>query len=159
MMTPPHWTVAFCIFTGAASLFAVANQPQQASAQSAKEPVEKRTGYAPVNGLKMYYEIKSVGKPAVHIHPIVSHCGLIPGLTKNRRWIAMDLQDHGRTADIDRSLTCEQHADDIAAAAGQRRCLRVTPGLHERLHLLPGAGIHERVLLTGVHFVLIARPT
>jgi pimeloyl-ACP methyl ester carboxylesterase len=36
-------------------------------------------------------------------------------LTTNRQWIAMDLQGHGRTADIDRPMTCEQHADDIAA--------------------------------------------
>ena len=63
----------------------------------------------------MYYEITGEGKPAVFIHPIVSHCGLIPGLTGNRQWIAMDLQGHGRTADIDRPMTCEQHADDIAA--------------------------------------------
>ena len=63
----------------------------------------------------MYYEITGEGKPAVYIHPIVSHCGLIPGLTRNRQWIAMDLQGHGRTADIDRPMTCEQHADDIAA--------------------------------------------
>jgi pimeloyl-ACP methyl ester carboxylesterase len=78
-------------------------------------PAGKKTGYAPVNGLKMYYEIAGEGKPAVFIHPIVSHCGLVPGLTGNRQWIAMDLQGHGRTADIDRPLTCEQHADDIAA--------------------------------------------
>jgi pimeloyl-ACP methyl ester carboxylesterase len=83
--------------------------------QERSEPVEKKTGYAPVNGLKMYYEISGKGKPAVYIHPIVSHCGLIPEMTKNRRWIAMDLQGHGRTADIDRPMTCEQHADDIAA--------------------------------------------
>jgi pimeloyl-ACP methyl ester carboxylesterase len=63
----------------------------------------------------MYYEIIGEGKPAVFIHPIGSHCGLVPGLTKNRQWITMDLQGHGRTADIDRPMTCEQHADDIAA--------------------------------------------
>jgi pimeloyl-ACP methyl ester carboxylesterase len=63
----------------------------------------------------MYYEISGEGKPAVYIHPIASHCGLIPELTKNRQWISMDLQGHGRTADIDRPMTCEQHADDIAA--------------------------------------------
>jgi pimeloyl-ACP methyl ester carboxylesterase len=63
----------------------------------------------------MYYEITGEGKPAVYIHPMVGHCGLIPRLTKNRQWIAMDLQGHGRTADIDRPMTCEQHADDIAA--------------------------------------------
>src|SRR5262245_40663830 len=87
-----------------ASIFAVA-----------AEPVEKKTGYAPVNGLKMYYEITGKGKPVVYIHPIVSHCALVPRLTGNRQWIGMDLQGHGRTADIDRSMTCEQHADDIAA--------------------------------------------
>jgi len=76
---------------------------------------DKRTGYAPVNGLKMYYEVTGEGKPAVYIHPVVSHSGLVPGLTRNRQWIAMDLQGHGRTADIDRPMTCEQHADDIAA--------------------------------------------
>jgi pimeloyl-ACP methyl ester carboxylesterase len=107
--------VAFWALTGAASILAVANQAQQTSARSAKAPVEKRTGYAPVNGLKMYYEITGEGRPAVYIHPIVSHCGLITGLTKNRQWICVDLQGHGRTADIDRPMTCEQHADDIAA--------------------------------------------
>src|SRR6516225_5062674 len=115
MMTLPNWVVAFCTLAVGAAILAMPIQPQQASARSAKDPVEKRTGYAPVNGLKMYYEIKGVGKPAVYIHPNVSHCGLIPGLTKNRQWISMDLQGHGRTADIDRPMTCEQHADDIAA--------------------------------------------
>ncbi len=85
------------------------------TAQPSGQAVTKKTGYAPVNGLKMYYEISGEGKPAVYIHPIVSHCGLIPGLTPNRQWIGVDLQGHGRTADINRPMTCEQHADDIAA--------------------------------------------
>ena len=113
-MTLPNWMVTFFILTGAASILAVAIQPQQESAQPTK-PAEKKIGYAPVNGLKMYYEITGEGKPAVYIHPVVSHCGLVSQLTKNRQWIAMDLQGHGRTADIDRPMTCEQHADDIAA--------------------------------------------
>jgi pimeloyl-ACP methyl ester carboxylesterase len=98
----------------AAAACAVAVEQAPSSAQP-KEPAEKKTGYAPVNGLKMYYEVTGEGKPAVLIHPVVSHCGLIPGLTRNRQWICMDLQGHGRTADIDRPMTCEQHADDIAA--------------------------------------------
>jgi pimeloyl-ACP methyl ester carboxylesterase len=98
----------------AASVFAVAVRRAESSGQPTK-PAEKKTGYAPVNGLKMYYEITGEGKPAVYIHPMVSHCGLIPWVTGNRQWIAMDLQGHGRTADIDRPMTCEQHADDIAA--------------------------------------------
>jgi pimeloyl-ACP methyl ester carboxylesterase len=98
----------------AASVFAVAGEQAESPAQPTKR-AEKKTGYATVNGLKMYYEITGEGKPAVFIHPVVSHCGLIPTLTKNRQWIVMDLQGHGRTADIDRPMTCEQHADDIAA--------------------------------------------
>jgi pimeloyl-ACP methyl ester carboxylesterase len=93
-----------------------AGSPELAkSSERPTKPTEKKTGYAPVNGFQMYYEITGEGKPAVYIHPILSHCGLIPGLTNNRQWIAMDLQGHGRTAGIDRPLTCEQHADDIAA--------------------------------------------
>jgi pimeloyl-ACP methyl ester carboxylesterase len=96
-------------------VLAVAAATLLAVAGDNAKPAEKKTGYAPVNGLKMYYEITGEGKPAVYIHPIASHCGLVPRLTGNRRWIAMDLQGHGRTADVDRPMTCEQHADDIAA--------------------------------------------
>jgi pimeloyl-ACP methyl ester carboxylesterase len=113
MSTMQQQVLAMLALT-AASVFAVAVEQAESSAQPTK-PAEKKTGYAPVNGLKMYYEISGEGKPAVYIHPNVSHCGLIPGLTKNRQWISMDLQGHGRTADIDRPMTCEQHADDIAA--------------------------------------------
>jgi pimeloyl-ACP methyl ester carboxylesterase len=98
----------------AMSALAVAAAQDQSRGQQGP-PVEKKTGYAPVNGLKMYYEVIGHGRPAVYIHPVASHCGLVSGLTKNRQWIAMDLQGHGRTADIDRPMTCEQHADDIAA--------------------------------------------
>ncbi len=82
----------------AASIFAVAVEQAESSAQPTK-PAEKKTGYAPVNGLKMYYEISGSGKPAVYIHPFVSHCGLIKRLTENRQWIAMDPpgpRAHGR---------------------------------------------------------------
>lgn len=111
-MSASHQRVLAMLALAAASVFAVA--VEQSSAQPTK-PAGKKTGYAPVNGLRMYYEISGQGKPAVYIHPFVSHCGLVSGLTKNRQWIVMDLQGHGRTADIDRPMTCEQHADDIAA--------------------------------------------
>ena len=116
-MTFPKSEQCFAFFAfvllSAKSGFAVAPAPVPSSAQSPAS-VKKITGYAPVNGLRMYYEISGEGKPAVYIHPIVSHCGLAPRLTGNRRWVAMDLQGHGRTADIDRPMTCEQHADDVA---------------------------------------------
>jgi len=75
------------------------------------------SGYAPVNGLEMYYEIHGTGRaiPLVTIHPWLGLANVFPSLTRNRRLIAVELQGHGRTADIDRPMTFEQHADDIAA--------------------------------------------
>ncbi len=113
-MSPMQQPVLVMLALAAASVFAVAGE-RAGSSERPTKPANRKTGYAPVNGLKMYYEITGEGQPAVFIHPVVSHCGLIPALTANRQWIAMDLQGHGRTADIDRPLTCEQHADDIAA--------------------------------------------
>lgn len=112
MCIMPKRVLAMLAFT-VASIVAVAAARAEPSVPT--RPEEKKTGYAPVNGLKMYYEITGEGKPAVFIHPIVSHGGLAPRLTGNRQWIAMDLQGHGRTADVDRPMTCEQHADDVAA--------------------------------------------
>ena len=76
--------------------------------------------YAPVNGLKMYYEIHGEGKPLVMIHgafsAIESSFGkYLPELAKTRQVIGVELQAHGRTADIDRPLTTENFADDVAA--------------------------------------------
>ncbi len=80
-----------------------------------------QTGYAPVNGLEMYYEIHGTGPPLVLLHGAFSAIGtsfdaVLPGLAKTRQVIAFDMQAHGRTADIDRPLSMEQMADDIAAA-------------------------------------------
>ena len=74
-----------------------------------------RSGYAPVNGLQMYYEIHGTGKPLVTIHPVWGLANVFPQLVRHRQLIAVELQGHGRTADIDRPLTFEQHADDVAA--------------------------------------------
>lgn len=79
-----------------------------------------KSGYADVNGLKMYYEIHGEGKPLVLIHgggsTIQTSFGkLIPELAKNYQVIAVELQAHGRTADRDSDLSFEQDADDVAA--------------------------------------------
>jgi len=85
---------------------------------------EFASGYAPVNGLEMYYEIHGTGQPLVLLHGAFSAIGtsfgqLLPGLAKSRQVIAFELQAHGRTADIDRPLSMEQMADDVAAALKQ----------------------------------------
>ena len=79
--------------------------------------VEKKRGYAPVNGLSMYYEVQGTGKPLVYIPMGFGVAGTteLPALTQNRKSITFDLQGRGRTADIDRPLSFEQQADDVIA--------------------------------------------
>ncbi len=80
------------------------------------------TGYAPVNGLKMYYEIhgSGPGEPLVLLHGsymTISNnwTGWIGELSKTRKVIAVEMQGHGRTADINRDFSYENLTDDIAA--------------------------------------------
>jgi pimeloyl-ACP methyl ester carboxylesterase len=77
-------------------------------------------GYAPVNGLKMYYEVHGSGEPVVLLHGAYmtipgNWTGWIGELSKTRKVIAVELQGHGRTADIKRDLTFENLSDDVAA--------------------------------------------
>ena len=78
------------------------------------------TGYAPVNGLEMYYEVHGTGEPVVLLHgsfmTITNNWQeMIAALSKTRRVIAVEMQGHGRTADIERDFSYESLADDIAA--------------------------------------------
>jgi pimeloyl-ACP methyl ester carboxylesterase len=80
------------------------------------------SGYAPINGLDIYYEIRGSGDPLVLLHGGMGSTAmfeqLMPALCSSRRIIAIDLQAHGRTADIDRPLRYEQMADDVAGVLG-----------------------------------------
>jgi len=78
------------------------------------------TGYAPVNGLKMYYEIHGSGEPVVLLHgAFMAITGdwneFVNELAKTRKVIAVEMQGHGRTADINRDITYENLSDDVAA--------------------------------------------
>src|SRR5260370_30282258 len=78
------------------------------------------TGYAPVNGVKMSYEVHGSGEPVVLLHGAFmtitnNWTGWIAELAKTRKVIAVEMQGHGRTADIERDITCENLADDVAA--------------------------------------------
>jgi pimeloyl-ACP methyl ester carboxylesterase len=77
-----------------------------------------QSGYAPVNGLQMYYEIHGQGEPLLLLHGAFGTVELwgpiLETLAANRQVIAVELQGHGRTVDIDRPLTYEQLADDSA---------------------------------------------
>lgn len=77
--------------------------------------------YAPVNGLNMYYEIHGTNReqPLVLIHgglgTTAMFASLLPALSEDHLVIAVELQAHGHTADIDRPMSFQFMADDVAA--------------------------------------------
>ncbi|WP_282692846.1 alpha/beta hydrolase [Streptomyces sp. CC208A] len=75
--------------------------------------------YAEVNGLPLYFEEHGSGEPLILLHGGLGagemFAPLVPALSEHRRVILVDLQGHGRTADVDRPLRPELMADDIAA--------------------------------------------
>lgn len=80
--------------------------------------------YASINGLKLYYEVHGTGFPLVLIHGGGSTIGttwgrMLPLLAQTHQVIAVEMQAHGHTADIDRPLSFTQDADDIAALLKQ----------------------------------------
>jgi pimeloyl-ACP methyl ester carboxylesterase len=104
------------------SLVASARVFAQAAAMAMTE-TSPQTGYAPVNGLEMYYEIHGSGEPLVLLHGAFGAIDLwgpiLTTLAEHHQVIAVELQGHGHTADIiDRPLGYEQLADDIAALMG-----------------------------------------
>jgi pimeloyl-ACP methyl ester carboxylesterase len=78
------------------------------------------SGYAPVNGLEMYYEVHGSGQPLVLLHGNLSTIGtsfgkVLPKLAAARRVIAVEQQGHGHTADIERAFSIGQWAQDTTA--------------------------------------------
>jgi pimeloyl-ACP methyl ester carboxylesterase len=77
------------------------------------------SGYAPVNGIKVYYEVYGKGRPIVLLHgafyTIEMNWGqLIPELSKTRKVIAIEFQGHGHTPFSDRKLDLATLASDVA---------------------------------------------
>jgi pimeloyl-ACP methyl ester carboxylesterase len=70
-------------------------------------PNKVEAKYANVNGLQMYYEIHGTGEPLVLLHGAFGWANVYPALAKNRQQIAVQLQGHGHTADVNRPLTPE----------------------------------------------------
>jgi pimeloyl-ACP methyl ester carboxylesterase len=85
---------------------------------AAHRSVAARSSYASVNGLRIYYEVHGRGRPLILLHGGLGSTellgGVLPALASTRRVIAPDLQAHGRTSDIDRPLSFEAMADDLA---------------------------------------------
>jgi pimeloyl-ACP methyl ester carboxylesterase len=75
--------------------------------------------YADVNGINLYYETRGTGRPLILLHGGLGSGEMfgpiLPTLAENHQVITVDLQGHGRTADIDRPIDIRLMADDIAA--------------------------------------------
>jgi pimeloyl-ACP methyl ester carboxylesterase len=75
--------------------------------------------HATVNGIDLYYEVHGEGSPLVVLHGAIGASEmfgpLVPALARERQVIAVHLQGHGHTPDVDRPLRLELMADDIAA--------------------------------------------
>jgi pimeloyl-ACP methyl ester carboxylesterase len=75
--------------------------------------------YADVNGINLYYETHGTGRPLILLHGGLMSGEMfepiLPALAERHRVIAVDLQGHGRTADVDRPIDIRLMADDIAA--------------------------------------------
>lgn len=89
-----------------------------ASQSNGQQIKPSNSGYIPVNGIKVYYEIYGEGKPIVLLHgafmTIDLNWGqLIPELSKTRKVIAIELQGHGHTQFSDRKLSHVTLASDV----------------------------------------------
>jgi pimeloyl-ACP methyl ester carboxylesterase len=78
-----------------------------------------QTGYAPANGVNIYWESHgSGGTPLVLLHGGYGLASMFDGLAgelaAGRQVIALELQGHGHTADIDRAFTWDDFGDDVA---------------------------------------------
>mgnify|MGYP001492323987 CR=1 FL=1 len=80
------------------------------------EPAD--SGYAPVNGIKVYYEVYGEGEPIILLHgafyTIEMNWGqLIPELSKTRKVIAIEFQGHGHSPYSERKLDIATLAKDV----------------------------------------------
>jgi pimeloyl-ACP methyl ester carboxylesterase len=96
-------------------LIAITFAASRANGQQIKP---SNSGYASVNGIKVYYEVYGEGRPIVLLHgafyTIEMNWGqLIPELSKTRKVIAIELQGHGHTPFSDRKLSFPTLASDV----------------------------------------------
>ena len=94
------------------------NKPMHVEKQA--NEIKKDSGFAPVNGLNMYYEVYGEGSPLVLIHGggstiQTSFSKILPLLAKGHKVIAMELQAHGHTNDREGPESFKQDADDVVA--------------------------------------------
>ncbi|MCB9321361.1 MAG: alpha/beta hydrolase [Lewinellaceae bacterium] len=76
------------------------------------------SGYAPVQGTQIYYEVYGEGFPILLLHGAfytieLNWAELIPELSKSRKVIAIEFQGHGHSPYSDRKMDIETMAKDV----------------------------------------------
>ncbi len=90
-----------------------------ANSTKGQQLAPSQVGYAPVNGIKVYYEVYGEGKPLILLHGAfytisMNWAELLPELSKRRKVIALEMQSHGHSPYSDRKLDIKTLASDVA---------------------------------------------
>ncbi|MBA3449571.1 MAG: alpha/beta hydrolase [Pseudaminobacter sp.] len=115
-------SMLIALFASAAAIVAApgpVHAQEAAQADTAAPAPAKKTGYAEVDGVNYYYEIRGEGEPLLLLHGGLGSIDmfgpvLLPKLAEGRQVIGVDLQGHGRTALGDRPISLEAMGDDMA---------------------------------------------
>lgn len=96
-------------------IFSIMFSASQSNGQQVK-PIN--SGYAPVNGIKIYYEVFGQGQPIILLHGAfytidLNWKELIPELSKTRKVIALEMQSHGHSPFSDRKMSMSTLASDV----------------------------------------------
>lgn len=89
-----------------------------ASQSNGQQVKPTSSGYAPVNGIKVYFEVYGEGKPIILLHGAfytidLNWRELIPDLSKTRKVIALEMQGHGHSPFSDRKMSMNTLASDV----------------------------------------------
>jgi pimeloyl-ACP methyl ester carboxylesterase len=92
--------------------------PANAQSEGSQMPAPTISGYAPVNGVEVFYAVYGKGTPIVLLHGGLmsgsSFAPILDQLTESHQVVTIDLQGHGHTLPFDRPMSFEAMADDVA---------------------------------------------
>ena len=114
------WKVfAVLILFTASTAFALAEERWQTLPEPAAMPKPDQSGYAPVNGIQMYYAVFGAGDPVLLIHGGLGHADIwasqVATLSKTHKVIVADSRGHGRSTRTEQPYGYDLMASDYLA--------------------------------------------
>ncbi|RUW61433.1 alpha/beta hydrolase [Mesorhizobium sp. M7A.F.Ca.US.008.03.1.1] len=110
---------AIVILFAASTTFAVAEERWQTLPEPAAMPKPDQSGYAPVNGIQMYYAVFGAGDPVLLIHGGLGHADIwasqVATLSKTHKVIVADSRGHGRSTRTEQPYGYDLMASDYLA--------------------------------------------